>query len=112
MNKRLQKAKAEHDQWLAKRGLLPAQVRARLGKPKPLSTWDAKPMPKPNQSMVYTAGINDIWERIRKGDEKPETIEAIKAKSRRIAPLFNKGAVQYVGNDPDVIRNVGKKNSS
>ena len=112
MNKRLTKARAEHDRWLEKRGLLPSQVRARLGKPKPLSSWDAKPMPKPNECNTYTAGVNSIWEKIRKGEEKPETVEAIVAKSRRIAPLFNKGAVQYVGDDPDVIRNAGKKNAS
>lgn len=111
MNKRLAKARAEHNLWLAKRGLLPAQVRARLGKPKPLSTWDAKPMPKPRETMVYTAGVNNIWEKIRKGEEKPETIEAIKAKSRRIAPAYSKGALQYLGDDPDVIRNAGKKNA-
>ena len=88
------------------------QIRARLGKPKLLQPWDVKPMPKPNECMTYTAGVNSIWEKIRKGEEKPETIEAIIAKSKRIAPLYNKGAVQYVGEDPDVIRNAGKKNSS
>ncbi len=105
------KARAEHNQWLEKRGLLPAQVRARLGKPKLLSTWDARPMPKPNMCNVYTAGINSIWEKIRKGEEKPETIQAIVAKSKRIAPAYSKGAMQYLGDDPDVIRNAGKKNS-
>jgi hypothetical protein len=112
MNKRLARARAEHDRWLEKRGLLPSQIKARRGKPKPLEPWDAKPLPAPRQSMTYTAGVNSIWEKIRKGEEKPETIEAIVAKSKRIAPLFNKGAVQYVGDDPDVIRNAGKKNAS
>ena len=114
MNKRLARARAEHDKWLEKRGLLPAQIRARLGKPKLLQPWDVKPMPKPDPSKytTYTAGNNSIWEKIRKGEEKPETVEAIIAKSKRIAPLYNKGAVQYVGEDPDVIRNAGKKNAS
>lgn len=112
MNKRLQKARAEHDKWLAKRGLLPTQVRARLGKPKPLSTWDAKKPPAPSESMTYTAGVNSIWEKIRKGEEKPETVEAIIAKSKRIAPAYSKGALQYLGDDPDVIRNAGKKNAT
>ena len=44
MNKRLARARAEHDKWLEKRGLLPAQIRARLGKPKLLQPWDVKPI--------------------------------------------------------------------
>lgn len=112
MNKRLARARAEHDKWLEKRGLLPSQIRTRLGKPKLLQPWDVKPMPKPNECNTYTAGVNSIWEKIRKGEEKPETVQAIIDKSKRIAPLYNKGAVQYVGDDPDVIRNAGKKNAS
>lgn len=112
MNKRLEKARAEHNRWLEKRNLLPSQVRARLGKPKQLSAWDAKPPPAPSQSMVYTAGVNSIWEKIRKGEEKPETVEAIVAKSKRIAPAYSKGALQYLGEDPEVIRNAGKKNAT
>jgi len=120
MNKRLARARAEHDRWLEKRGLLPSQIKARKPKPSILGAWDVKPMPKPNQCMhalinqcmIYTAGVNDIWEKIRKGNEKPETVEAIRAKSRRIAPHYSKGALQYLGNDPDVIRNAGKKNAT
>lgn len=103
------KARDKHSQWLEKRGLLPAQVSARLGKPKLLSTWDAKPMPKPNKCNVYTAGVKSIWEKIRLGDEKPATVEAIIAKSKRIAPAYSKGAMQYLGDDPETITNAGKK---
>lgn len=109
MNKRLAKARAEHDQWLAKRGLLPTQVRARLGKPKLLRTWDAELPPKPNESMVYTAGNKSIWEQIRLGNEKPETVKAIIAKSKRIVPAYSKGAYQYLGDDKENIINAGKK---
>jgi len=112
MNKRLARARAEHDRWLEKRGLLPSQIKARKPKPSILGAWDVKPMPKPNQCMTYTASVNDIWEKIRKGNEKPETVEAIRARSRRIAPAYSKGALQYLGNDPDVIRNAGKKNAT
>lgn len=112
MNKRLAKARAEHNVWLEKRGLLPSQIKVRKPKPQLLRPWDAKPMPKPNQCATYTAGVNDIWEKIRKGEEKPETIQAIIAKSKRIAPAYSKGPVQYLGDDPDVIRNAGKKNAS
>ena len=55
-------------------------------------------------------GVEFKW--IGEGEEKPETVEAIIAKSKRIAPLYNKGPVQYVGDDPDVIRNAGKKNAT
>jgi len=112
MNKRYEKVKAEHNKWLAKRGLLPAQIKSRMGRPKLLNTWDAKPMPKQNESIMYTAGVKSIWEKIRLGNEKPETVNAIIAKSKRIAPAYSKGPVQYLGDDPDVIRNAGKKNSS
>jgi hypothetical protein len=111
MNKKLMRARAKHNEWLKKNGLLPSQIRARLGKPKPLSTWDASPMPKPGQCMTYTATNKSIWEKIRLGNEKPETVKAIIAKSKRIAPAYSKGAVQYLGDDPDVIRNAGKKNA-
>lgn len=108
MNKRLTKARAEHDLWLEKRGLLPSQIRARRGKPKPLSTWNAQRPPAPRQSMTYTAGVNSIWEKIRKGEEKPETIEAIVAKSKRIAPAYSKGAYQLITPGME-IENLGKK---
>jgi hypothetical protein len=108
MNKRLMKARVEHNQWLEKRGLLPAQVRARLGKPKLLSTWDAKPMPKPNECNVYTAGIKSIWEKIRLGDEKPATVEAIIAKSKRIAPAYSKGPYQFITNETE-LQTLGQK---
>ena len=111
MNKRLAKAHDEHNRWLAKRGLLPSQIKARKGPPKILGTWDAKPMPKPNENITFTAGLNSIWEKIRKGEEKQETIDAIVAKSKRIAALYNKGPIQYITDDRETIRNLGKKSS-
>jgi hypothetical protein len=113
MNKRLVRARAEHDKWLKKRGLLPAQIKIRIGRPKLINndTWNPSPMPKMNTSIEYTAGVNSIWEKIRKGEEKNETVQAIIAKSKRIAPAYSKGPVQYLGDDPDVIRNAGKKNA-
>ena len=35
--------------------------------------------------------------------------EYSKELKKRTAPLYNKGAYQYIGNDPEVIKNLGKK---
>lgn len=40
--------------------------------------------------------------------ESPEVQEAIIAKSKRLAPAFNKGAVQYITDDAD-IQTLGRK---
>ena len=110
MNNKLIKAHHEHNKWLEKRGLLPAQIKARAGttRPKMLNSWDAKPMPKQNVSMVFTAGVKSIWEKIRLGDEKPATVEAIIAKSRRIETAYSKGPYQFITNETEV-KTLGQK---
>ena len=44
----------------------------------------------------------------RDHEEKPETIKAIEAKAMRIAPAYNKGAVQYITDETDA-KYLGRK---
>ena len=44
----------------------------------------------------------------RDHEEKPETIEAIEKKAMRVAPAYNKGAVQYITDETDA-KYLGRK---
>ena len=50
-----------------------------------------------------------IMDAARLAKETPEVREAIIAKSKRLAPAYNKGAVQYITDDIDV-KTIGRKN--
>jgi len=45
---------------------------------------------------------------VKLAKETPEVREAIIAKSKRLAPAFNKGAIQYITDDAD-IQTLGRK---
>ena len=108
-------AKQAHDEWLRARGLHPEQIAKRQSKAtKVMEVIDSyKTDPKlPALSNKVGNGIkNDIWEKIRKGEETPDTVAEIEAKSKRIAIAFNKGAYQYMGNGKENYRDAGKKNA-
>lgn len=47
------------------------------------------------------------WKRNRQ--ESKQTIQEIENKAKRVAPLFSKGATQYITDDEDLTK-IGKKN--
>lgn len=56
----------------------------------------------------FKKSIDDYkWKRDR--EESPETIEAIEMKKKRIAPAYSKGALQYITDDVENIKTLGKK---
>lgn len=93
-------AKQAHDAWLRERGLHPEQIAKRQSKAKKIMTVvdEVTNSPKlPALSNKVGNGLkNDIWEKIRKGEETPETVAEIEAKAKRIAIPFNKGAYQFI----------------
>lgn len=93
-------AKLAHDAWLRDRGLHPDQIAQRQSKAKKYMTVvdEVVNSPKlaPLSNKVGNGLKNDIWEKIRKGEETPETVAEIEAKAKRIAIPFNKGAYQFI----------------
>ena len=108
-------AKQAHDSWLRERGLHPEQIAERQAKSKKVVKVvnSYKPDPKlPALSNKVGNGLkNDIWEKIRKGEEKPETVAEIEAKAKRIAIPYSKGAYQYMGKGTENFKDAGKKNA-
>jgi len=109
LNAKQQRALAMHNEWLKSQGVHPTQISvrqvgAKSRKLDPKWTTETKSLP-PLSNKVGNGLKNDIWEKIRKGQETPETIEEIKAKATRIAPAYNKGPLQYVtpGMDPKTL---------
>ena len=114
-NARQRMAKQAHDSWLRERGLHPEQIAERQAKSKKVVKVvnSYKPDPKlPALSNKVGNGLkNDIWEKIRKGEEKPETVAEIEAKAKRIAIPYSKGAYQYMGKGTENFKDAGKKNA-
>lgn len=115
-NARQRSAKQAHDAWLRERGLHPEQIAKRQAKAQKVfdTVKEVINSPKlPALSNKVGNGLkNDIWEKIRKGEEKPETVAEIEAKAKRIAIAYNKGAYQYMGNGKENYKDAGKKNAS
>lgn len=115
LNAKAQRAKDEHAAWLRKQGLHPDQLTRRLKdvkvEKKPLHTIDERILPALSNK-VGNGIKNDIWEKIRKGEEKPETVAEIEAKAKRIAIAYNKGAYQYMGDGKENFKDAGKKNAT
>ncbi len=56
----------------------------------------------------FKKSIDDYkWKKDRK--ETTETISEIESKKMRIAPAYNKGALQYITDDRENIKTLGKK---
>jgi hypothetical protein len=115
-NARQRNAKAVHDDWLRARGLHPEQIAKRQSRAQKVFdvVQDVIRSPKlPALSNKVGNGVkNDIWEKIRKGEEKPDTVAEIEAKSKRIAIPYSKGAYQYMGTGKENFKDAGKKNGS
>lgn len=106
-SKALLKAEALHRAFLLKMGI---QKRPKQHRPLDLEAF------QPSKNLVPTSdripgGVTpkrDIatdhkWK--KSAAEKPETVKAIQKKMTQIAPLWNKGAVQFItpGEDPKVL---------
>jgi len=103
-------ADAAHDKWLMERGLHPSQrdlQRAFKGRYKV-----ALPDLKVEENVPLSNKIDEnglargVMHNLHK--EKPEVQEAIMAKAKRIAPLYNKGGLQVI-TDNDDLTTLGKK---
>ena len=108
-------AKLAHDVWLRDRGLHPDQIAQRQSKAKKYMAVVDEVVNSPKlpalSNKVGNGLKNDIWEKIRKGEETPETVAEIEAKARRVAVAYNKGPVMYMGTNKENYRDAGKKNA-
>ena len=59
-------------------------------------------------STQFLPSRNSVMDAAQLAKEAPEVREAIIAKSKRLAPAYSKGAVQYVTDDADV-QSLGRK---
>ena len=59
-------------------------------------------------STQFLPSRNSVMDAAQLAKEAPEVREAIIAKSKRLAPAYSKGAVQYVTDDAD-IQSLGRK---
>lgn len=115
-NARQRSAKQAHDAWLRERGLHPEQIAKRQSKAKKIMTVVDEVINSPKlpalSNKVGNGFKNDIWEKIRTGEETPETVAEIQAKAKRIIIPFNKGAYQYGGTGKENFKDAGKKNAT
>jgi len=109
-------AKQAHDSWLRARGLHPEQIAKRQAKAmkvvEVIDSYKTDPRLPALSNKVGNGTKNDIWEKIRKGEETPETVAEIEAKAKRIAVAYSKGPLQYLGTNKENYRDAGKKNAT
>lgn len=105
-----------HQEWLRRRGLLPAQIKA---KKKVSSSWRQEysdSLKVDRSSAIYeSSGLSgsasscanrSIMANLHK--ESEETRAAILAKAARVAPLWNKGGLMVITDGQD-LKTLGKK---
>ena len=109
MNKRLEKARAEHNKWLEARGLMRKQIEMRRD--------DAVRIVRmPNYKVDENAPLGNGFARsgfvitpmANRFNEKPSVRAEIERKAMRIAPAYSKGPMQFVSDGAD-IETLGKK---
>lgn len=101
------KSDAEHQKWLAKRGLLPSQVKAKI---KLDNNWKEEysksiKVDRKYQSVEMTGSKDscakkDIMTRLHK--EADHVKKEILNKASRVMPLYNKGGLQYATPETDM----------
>lgn len=107
------KSDLEHQSWLAKRGLLPQQVKTKI---KLDNNWQEEYSKSIKVERKYesaemigsrdSCAKKDIMSRLHK---EPEHVKKeILDKASRVMPLYNKGGLQYVTPETD-IKTVGTK---
>jgi len=110
---KLKKSDLEHQAWLAKRGLLPKQLKEKI---KLDSNWQTEynntiKVERKYQSAEMVGSSDscskkDIMSNLHK--EPAHVRKEILNKASRVMPLYNKGGLQYVTPDTD-IKMVGSK---
>lgn len=65
-------------------------------------------LPSHVTSTQFSPARNSVMDAAQLAKEAPEVRDAIIAKSKRLAPAFNKGAYQYVSDEADV-QTLGRK---
>lgn len=104
------KAEVDHQAWLRSQGVHPTQLEKRklnFKVAKPAAEPLAKPAPQLSNNLRVTGGFKrSIMDRL--DEESPETRKAILDKASRLAPLYNKGAIQYVSPGEDLTQ-IGSK---
>lgn len=110
---KLKKSDLEHQAWLAKRGLLPQQLKAKIKLDNNWKTEYAKSIKverKYESAEMFgtsdSCAKKDIMTRLHK---EPEHVkQEILNKASRVMPLYNKGGLQYVTPETDM-KMVGSK---
>lgn len=104
------KAKLKHEKWLLKNNCHPSQIKERKKPVKKLTGFSVSKEYYGNLANTVAPNPldNSIWERVRKGEETPETIREIQRKATQCVPLFNKGGIQY-STDEKELKNAGRK---
>lgn len=107
-SERERKAKAEHEEWLRKRGLHPDQKSNRKKE-------EINRIPDYKAGIRSTAPLSNaigngfktgVMENLHK--ESPQVQKAILDKAKRTAPAYSKGAYQYITPGVD-LSDIGKK---
>ena len=106
MNKRLQKSRLDHQQWLKERGLTLSQIKAK----KVIDySWEKcytsyiNVETKTKEELLkkfYPVYKTDIMTNLHK--ENKQTQKEILFKASRVMPLFNKGGLQYASPTEDM----------
>lgn len=118
-NAKHKKAQAEHDAWLRKNNIHPEQLAARKKPAAKLVVPTPNTQPQPECSNGFAAGgfkksvFDSAWQHTYQDDpemaarESAALVEA-RAKTKRIAPAYSKGAYQYI--TPALsLQDIGKK---
>ena len=110
---KVSKSALEHQAWLAKRGLLPSQLKAKI---KLDSNWKEEYSRSIKVERKYksaemsgskdSCAKKDIMTNLHK--ESEQVRKEILNKASRVMPLYNKGGLQYVTPDTDM-KTVGTK---
>ena len=107
LNAKQQRALAEHNEWLKKRGVHPSQlapVRNSVNRIPDYREDQRNTVPLSNA--VGNGFKSGVMENLHK--EKPEVQKEILAKAKRIAPAYSKGGYQYITPESD-LTDIGKK---
>lgn len=60
---------------------------------------------------AHATGRNTVMDKVQRGEITGKDAEEVVRKSKCLAPAYNKGAVQYIG-DAEAARDAGKKTSN
>lgn len=107
LNAKQQRAKAEHDEWLRKRGLHPDQRKTPIKSIVEVPNYrEGIRSTVPLSNSVGNGFKTGVMENLHK--EAPKVQKAILDKASRCMPLYNKGGYQYMTDGTDVTT-VGSK---